>query len=93
MIDHKAALRALAAEDGCKASLLAGETALITFSLSEDSTDFTLADAVAAGGTLSSLTGSGSSYSATFTPKAGSTTPGTSVSPSTLKDGSVGSVH
>jgi ELWxxDGT repeat protein len=60
-----------------KASLLAGETALITFSLSEDSTDFTLADVVVAGGALSPLTGSGSSYSATFTPKAGSTTPGT----------------
>jgi len=35
-----------------------------------------LADVVAAGGTLSAFTGSNSTYSATFTPKPGSTIPG-----------------
>jgi ELWxxDGT repeat protein len=59
-----------------KASLKANETATITFSLSEDSTDFVLADVVAAGGTLSAFTGSNSTYSAIFTPKPGSTSPG-----------------
>jgi len=52
------------------------DTAVITFSLSEDSTDFTASDVVAAGGTLSNFQGSGSSYTATFTPKLGSTTAG-----------------
>jgi|GEM_PF-3393656 len=57
-----------------KTSLSAGQTATITFTLSEASTDFTLADIQVTGGTLSNLTGSGTSYTATFTPTAGSTT-------------------
>ncbi|MBS1175320.1 MAG: type 1 secretion target domain-containng protein [Burkholderiaceae bacterium] len=51
-------------------TLIAGETATITFVLSEDSTDFTLADVLPVGGTLSNFTGSGSIYTATFTPDA-----------------------
>jgi hypothetical protein len=59
-----------------KASLAEGQTATISFTLNEASTDFTLADISATGGTLSNLTGSGTSYTATFTPTANSTTPG-----------------
>ena len=59
-----------------KAALKIGETATITFTLSESSTTFTGSDVTAAGGTLSGFTGSGSSYTATFTPTVGSTTPG-----------------
>ncbi|MGI9446880.1 MAG: beta strand repeat-containing protein [Pirellulales bacterium] len=49
-------------------------TATITFTLSADSTDFTLSDVAVSGGQLTGLTGSGSSYTATFTPPANSTT-------------------
>lgn len=57
------------------ASLGAGQTATLTFTLSEASADFVQADISVAGGTLSNFAGSGASYSATFTPAAGSTTP------------------
>ena len=59
------------------ASLKAGETATITFTLSESSTDFVAGDVAVSGGTLSNFTGSGTSYTATFTPTADSTTTGT----------------
>ncbi len=42
----------------------------VTFTLSEASSDFTLADIDAVGGTLSNLQGSGTYYTATFTPTA-----------------------
>jgi hypothetical protein len=58
-------------------TLKAGETAAITFTLSESSTNFTMTDVVARGGTLTAFTGSGRNYSATFTPAVGSTAPGT----------------
>ncbi|MHA2938103.1 Ig-like domain-containing protein [Vibrio sp. RC27] len=48
--------------------LKAGETATITFTLSESSTDFSLADISYSGGVLSNFSGSGTSYTATFTP-------------------------
>ena len=54
----------------------AGETALITFSFSEDpGTSFTLTtdDVTVSGGTLSGFGGSGVNYTATFTPAANST--------------------
>lgn len=54
-------------------ALKAGETASITFTLSEASTDFTSTDVTATGGTLSNFSGSGTSYTATFTPTANST--------------------
>ncbi len=57
------------------ATLKAGETATITFTLSE-STDFVKDDIEVSGGTLSSLSGSGTTYTATFTPNADSTTDG-----------------
>jgi len=59
-----------------KTSLKAGETALITFALSESSLDFTASDVSVIGGTLSNFTGSGTNYTATFTPTANSTTNG-----------------
>ncbi|WP_269714922.1 Ig-like domain-containing protein [Caulobacter sp. NIBR2454] len=53
-------------------TLKAGETATITFTLSEaDHGSFTIADAVVSGGVLSGFSGSGSVYTATFTPTAG----------------------
>ncbi|OYU29655.1 MAG: hypothetical protein CFE39_17555, partial [Comamonadaceae bacterium PBBC2] len=60
-----------------KSTLKVGETATITFALSESATDFTAADVAVTGGTLSNFTGSGTSYTATFTPTAGSTGNGT----------------
>ncbi|WP_338846529.1 Ig-like domain-containing protein [Massilia sp. W12] len=47
-----------------------GETAVITFTLSEASNDFSLSAINVNGGSLSNLSGSGKSYSATFTPAA-----------------------
>jgi hypothetical protein len=57
-------------------SLKASETATITFTLSESSTNFISTDVSATGGTLSSFSGSGTTYTATFTPEANSTTAG-----------------
>ena len=51
-----------------KASLKAGETATLTFTLNEASDDFEEEDITVTGGTLSDFLGSGTSYSATFTP-------------------------
>jgi len=58
------------------ASLKAGETATLSFSLSEASTNFVESDIAVSGGSLSNFSGSGTSYSATFTPTADSTTDG-----------------
>ncbi len=57
-------------------SLTAGQTATITFTLSESSTNFTQSDVAVLGGTLSNFTGSGTNYSATFTPTINSTLSG-----------------
>jgi hypothetical protein len=57
-------------------TLSAGQTTLITFSLSTGSTDFVLGDVDVAGGSLSNFTGSGANYSATFTPNLNSTASG-----------------
>ena len=56
-----------------KSALLPTETATITFTLSEASSDFTLADVTVSGGTLSSFAGSGTTYTATYTPTFGTT--------------------
>jgi hypothetical protein len=48
-------------------------TALITFTLTKPSTDFTLSDVIYSGGTLGSFTGSGTSYTAVFTTGPGAT--------------------
>jgi hypothetical protein len=59
-----------------KATLKAGETATISFTLSEAATNFAVANVSATGGTLSDFNGSGANYSATFTPNANSTAAG-----------------
>ena len=59
-----------------KASLGFGESATLTFTLSETSTTFTASDVTVTGGTLSNFSGSGTSYTALFTPTANSTTNG-----------------
>jgi hypothetical protein len=51
--------------------LTIGATDTITFTLSEAATNFTAADVTATGGTISGFSGSGTSYTATFTPNAG----------------------
>jgi hypothetical protein len=51
-----------------KVELAEGETAIITFSLSEPSSNFSLSDVTVRGGTLTNFLGSGASYTATFTP-------------------------
>jgi hypothetical protein len=56
-----------------KTSLLAGQTAKVSFTLSEDATDFAASDVQVSGGSLSGFEGSGKSYSATFTPAANTT--------------------
>lgn len=58
-------------------SVHSGTTSTITFTLSEPSTNFTSGDVVATGGTLSGFAGTGSVYTATFTPNASSTMTGT----------------
>jgi hypothetical protein len=50
-----------------KASLQGGDSATLTFTLSEASTNFVASDITVAGGTLSNFTGSDLSYTATFT--------------------------
>jgi uncharacterized delta-60 repeat protein len=59
-----------------KTALKAGDTALITFTLSEPATDFVVSDVVVSGGTLSNFSGSGTNYTAIFTPAANSTAAG-----------------
>jgi hypothetical protein len=49
-------------------ALKIGETATISFTLSEDSTNFIADDVTVVGGTISALSGSGHDYTATFTP-------------------------
>ena len=56
-----------------KAILGVGGVAVISFSLSEPSNDFTAADIDVTGGTLSGFTGSGANYKALFTPEKNST--------------------
>ena len=57
-------------------ALSLGYGATISFILSEDSTDFTIADVTVSGGELSNFRGSGNRYTAYFTPPTNSTTNG-----------------
>jgi hypothetical protein len=56
-------------------SLATGQTAVLTFTLSEPAADFDIQDLLVTGGTISSFTGSGSTYSATLVPSPNSTVP------------------
>lgn len=49
-------------------SVRSGQTATITFTLSEAVTDFTISDVVTEGGSVSNFAGAGNIYSAIFTP-------------------------
>ena len=60
-----------------KTALKAGETAAITFTLSEASSNFAVGDISVIGGVLSNFSGSGVTYTATFTPTVNSTTTAT----------------
>ncbi|UTJ06117.1 Ig-like domain-containing protein [Arcobacter roscoffensis] len=60
-----------------KEVLKAGESATVTFTLSENSTDFAVADVVVSGGVLTNFSGEGKVYTATFTPSENSITDGT----------------
>jgi hypothetical protein len=60
-------LRPTIAVTSSRASLKAGESAVVYFTLSEASEDFAEQDIVVSGGSLSGFTGSGTNYSATFT--------------------------
>lgn len=57
-------------------SLSIGQSATITFTLSESSINFTAADVIVSGGALSNFSGNGSNYTALFTPTANSNTNG-----------------
>ena len=55
-------------------TLNSSQTTVITFTLSESSTNFVANDVVVTGGTLSNFNGSGTTYTATFTPTSSATT-------------------
>lgn len=59
-----------------KAKVGVGETAGLTFTLSETSNDFIATDLTVTGGSLSNFSGSGTLYSATFTPTTNSSSSG-----------------
>jgi len=58
-------------------SLTGGQTAVLTFTLSEFAADFAATDVTVTRGTLSNFAGSGTIYTATFTPTPGFTGAGT----------------
>jgi Ca2+-binding RTX toxin-like protein len=55
-----------------QSSLTIGQTATLTFAISESVSDFAVGDITVSGGTLGNFSGSGTSYTATFTPVANS---------------------
>ena len=59
-----------------KSSLMAGDSATVTFTLSEATSNFTSSDIYVAGGTLSNFIGNGATYTVTFTPTPNSTADG-----------------
>lgn len=65
-----------------KANLITGESATLTFTLSEASTTFTASDVSVSGGSLTNFKGSDKFYTATFTPTANSATNGVIYVPS-----------
>ena len=68
-------------------TLRVGQTASLTFVLSESATNFVVGDVSVSGGSLSGFAGSGASYTATFTPTASSSgTASVSVAVSTFTD-------
>ena len=68
------ASRPTAAISASTTALAAGETATITFTFNQSVTVANASAVTASGGSLGTITGSGTSYTATFTPTANSTT-------------------
>jgi hypothetical protein len=56
----------IAVSSNTRTSLTIGETAILSFNLSESSSDFLVEDVTVSGGALSSFSGSGRSYTATL---------------------------
>ncbi|KAI9549714.1 putative cell wall protein AWA1-like [Daphnia sinensis] len=69
-----------------KTNLANSEEITVRFTLSEDSTDFTLVDVRPVNGTLTNLQGSGKNYTATFKPTAGVTSAMVSVDSDRFSD-------
>jgi hypothetical protein len=69
-----------------KDGVAAGDTATVSFTLSEPSNNFGLNDVTVIGGTLSNFRGSGTSYVATFTPNAGATSAAIMVASNSFSD-------
>jgi hypothetical protein len=74
-------------------ALNSGQTSIITFTLSESSTDFTSSDVIVSGGTLSNFSGSGASYTATFKPYENSTENGIISVPNNAFNDSAGNLN
>lgn len=72
---------------GNPTSLLIGETSSITFTISESTTNFSSSDVSVSTGSLTGFSGSGTTYTATYTPPASSTGSATiSVAANTFTD-------
>jgi hypothetical protein len=71
-IDYETVAPTIAIARAGTGDLKAGQTDSITFTLSESSTNFEVGDVTVSGGSLSAFSGSGTDYTATFTPTASS---------------------
>ena len=71
-----------------KTTLATTETATLTFTTNQSTTNFVLSDVTVSGGTLSSFSGSGKSYIATFTPSGTASTGSIYVGSNTFTDSS-----
>jgi len=69
-------IRPTIAVTAAESNLKAGESSVVSFSVSETVTDFLATDITSSGGTISNFAGTGTSYTATFTPTVSSTANG-----------------
>jgi len=75
------------------ATLNSSQTATLTITLSESATDFDLADLKVSGGTVGNFTGSGTRYTATFTPNKNSSANGVVSVPSGIFSNDAGNLN